>query len=117
VCEGFRSPISVATHLLSLVLPSGLNPGAANANREATELAMALDAFEAMLMAFGCPHALPTLNKTRADFLAQGGAGRRKKSATVGSISPIKGMTAESRSFSLDWISPKWWSGIGSFTQ
>ena len=68
---------------LSIALLSGLNPGAANANREAAELAMALDAFETMLISFGCPHALPTLNKTRADFVAQGGTGGRKKAAAV----------------------------------
>lgn len=53
-------------------LPPGLTPGAKIAAEHAASLAQLLEVYEHMVLAFQCPFELPTMQKTRAQYLVEG---------------------------------------------
>ena len=68
-------------------LPQGLNPGAAIAAAGAAAVQQSQAVFELMLREFGCPHALPTIQKFRPVFAAaQQGVSRPKGRRNKGGV-------------------------------
>jgi|LauGreSuBDMM15SN_2_FD.fasta_scaffold179570_2 hypothetical protein len=68
-------------------LPRNLNPGAKIAAENAAALAQLLEVFERMVLSFRCPFFLPTMQKTRNQYLTEGAT--QPKARRKGGVSEI----------------------------